>query len=419
MKMDPTAWQGRGLVRVAIVFLLLIGLSGLAVANPVEDVFPLVSGNSAFAFALYRQLSGTDASANLLFSPYSISAALAMAYAGARAETEIQMQDVLRFTLGQDRTHSAFQQLRQLLMTQDRFQDNADSDPFRLRVANSLWRQIDYAFLESYISTLQSFYGTDAFEADFAADCEDARQSINAWVSDQTEEKIPELIQPGALSPATVLVLANAVYFQAAWEFPFSEEETSKLPFVLADGQTCLTPMMQQTAHIHYANTSYGDIVELGYANSRTTMTLILPDDQMSLASFESSLSVEVFDEMLASLEYRPVTLTLPKFSYRAALSLSHTLAAMGMQAAFSDTADFSGMDGTYDLLISEVIHEAFIVVDEKGTEAAAATAVIMARGGLPETPRVVIFDRPFLFAIRDTETGTILFLGRVMDPSA
>ena len=381
------------------------------------DLERLVEGNTTFAFDLYRELVADDE--NLFFSPYSISSALAMAYAGARGETDSQMADVLHFSLGQEWTHPTFHDLDRSLMSQERFADNPDSDPFRLNLANSLWGQSGYPLLSDYLSLLENYYGSELYEADFVADPEVARKTINAWVSDETEAKIPELIKQGMIGRATWLVLANAVYFNAAWQMPFDEDFTEDAPFTTTSGFEVAVPFMHDESHYRYTAGPCYQAVELAYANSSMAMTIVLPASG-AFDAVEAGLDAYGLSEISQSMDRELVSLALPKFSFRSAFLLGETLSGMGMPLAFGDDADFSGIDGTDAFFIGNVIHEAFIAVDERGTEAAAATAVIMAGGAPMEPPVPFEFtaDRPFLFLIRDTETGTILFMGRVMDPS-
>jgi serpin B len=254
---------------------------------------------------------------------------------------------------------------------------------------------------------------------DFATDAGAARVTINDWVENQTEGRIKDLIPPGVVNAATRLVLTNAIYFNAAWQHPFESHLTEDGPFYLLDGSELSVPLMLQSESFGYAEGEGYQAVELPYDGRQLSMVILLPE-RGRFGAFEESLSAESMSAVLEALEYQRVTLTLPKFEYESEFGLGQTLAEMGMDAAFSGEADFSGMTGTRDLFISEVIHKAFVGVDEEGTEAAAATAVVMAETAMQaEEPMVVTVDRPFLFFIRDIETGVILFLGRVVDPSS
>lgn len=382
------------------------------------DVADLVGGNSAFAFDLYQVLR-EEREGNLFYSPYSISLALAMTYAGARGETERQMADALRFSLPQDRLHPAFNALDQELARRGEGAEGKDGQGFRLNVANAIWGQAGYQFLAGFLDTLAENYGAGLRILDFKADPEAARVTINDWVSDQTEGRIKDLIPPGLINPLTRLVLTNAIYFNAAWSEPFEEGATQDDTFHLLDGGQVSVPMMRQTESFGYAAGEGYQVVELPYDGRELSMVILLPEAG-AFEAFESSLNAGQVDAALSDLSYRQVSLTMPKFEVESDFSLAQALAAMGMPDAFSSDADFSGMTGERDLFIADVVHKAFVSVDEAGTEAAAATAVVMElTSAAPEEPIRVTIDRPFILFIRDIETGGILFVGRVADPSA
>jgi len=253
---------------------------------------------------------------------------------------------------------------------------------------------------------------------DFASALEESRVTINNWVSEQTEGRIEDLIPQGALDPLTVLVLTNAIYFNAAWAEPFEEKLTEEGTFHLLDGGEVTVPMMRQTKSFGYAEGEGYQAVELPYDGWELSMVILLPQAG-EFESFEGALDAGRVDGIVDDLVHRQVALTMPKFEFESGFSLKDALAALGMPDAFTGAADFSGMTGERDLFISEVLHKAFVSVDEAGTEAAAATAVVMTKMGMPEEPVEVSMDRPFIFLIRDVETGAILFVGRVIDPSA
>ncbi len=386
-----------------------------------EELDTLVDGNITFGLELYRKLSGSEG--NLFFSPYSISLGMAMAYAGARGETERQMADSLGFKLPQNRLHPAFNALDLLLASLPKGGDDA----FRLNVANSLWGQRDYSFLPEFLDSLAVNYGEDVRAADFRRDPEDARVRINGWVADETEERIRNLIPQGTLTPLTRLVLANAIYFNAAWLHAFDERVTKDRPFHLLDGSQRDVAMMWQQENLRYAIGDGFQAVELPYKGGDVAMTILLPESG-KFEEFEGSLSGQSVRDIVESLESELVRLTMPKFEMESGFSLSDTLKAMGMPDAFDDqAANFSGMDGQLCrargdicLLISDVLHQAFVSVDEAGTEAAAATAVIVGvtrAVGVEPDPIEVVVDRPFLLIIRHHATDTVLFVGRVLDP--
>ena len=379
------------------------------------DLDSLSGGNSEFAFDLYQALAAEDG--NLFYSPYSISVALAMTYAGARGETEEQMADTLRFLLPQQDLHPAFNELD---MELDRRGEGAawkDGGEFRLNIVNAIWGQQDYSFLPEFLDVLAENYGAGLRLLDYINQPEESRIVINDWVSDETEGRIEDLIPEGAIDSLTRLVLTNAVYFNAAWMYPFDEDATRDGPFYLLDGGEIRVPMMTQTESLGYAEGDGYQALELPYDGGELSMVVLLPDSG-SFAEFEKSLDVGLVNGVIGDLVFQKVALTMPKFEFDSSFGLVDTLAGMGMPIAFSTAADFSGMTGNRELFIGDVVHKAFVSVDEAGTEAAAATAVIMELTAAPQPPLEVTVDRPFIFFIRDIETGTVLFAGRVMDPS-
>lgn len=383
------------------------------------DLKELVAGNSRFAFDLYQALRPEKD--NLFYSPYSISVALAMTYAGARGETKRQMAEALHFTLTQERLHPAFNALDLELASRGRKLPAEGGKPFKLRVANALWGQTGYRFLSEFLDLLAINYGAGMRLVDFASTPEAARLAINRWVSDQTEGKIQDLLPAGSITSSTVLVLTNAIYFSASWHYPFDEKLTQDGTFHLLDGTEVTVPMMHQHEVFNYAEGDGYQAVELPYRGKdrfswELSMVILLPEAGR-LEEFERSLDATRVAAIISELERKPVNLTMPKFRYDSSFSLRETLAAMGMPSAFSSAADFSGMDGSRNLFIGDVVHKAFVSVDEAGTEAAAATAVIMLTAAPPAPEAVMSIDRPFIFLIRDIGTGAILFVGRVMNP--
>ena len=381
-----------------------------------SDLSDLVAGNSAFAFDLYQAISEKEG--NLFYSPYSISLALAMTYAGARGDTEQQMADTLHFILSQDRLHPAFNALDLELASRGEGAEGKDEKGFRLNIVNETWGQEDYKFMDQFLDVLAENYGAGMRLLDFINAPEESRITINDWVSDQTEGKIEDLIPSGVIDAMTRLVLTNAIYFNAAWLHPFNEEVTDDGTFLLLDGGEVTVPLMRQTESFGYADGEGYQAVELPYDGRELSMVILLPETGQ-FDAFEDSLDADFVDTITTALAYRQVALTMPKFEFESDFSLVDTLSMMGMPVAFSGAADFSGMTGNRDLFIGEVLHKAFVSVDEAGTEAAAATAVVMELTAMPEEPVEVTVDRPFIFLIRDIETGAILFVGRVMNPSA
>ncbi len=378
-----------------------------AASIPPSNLERLIAGNSAFAFDLYRALrSGGD---NLLLSPYSISLALVMTYAGARGETERQMAEVLHFTLSQEALHPAFNALDQALAG-----ESDEDQAFRLHLVNAIWGQQGHKFRDAYLDTLAENYGAGLRTLDFERAPEEARQAINDWASKETEERIPDLLPEGAIDPVTVLVLANAIYFKASWAESFMEEGTMEEPFALLDGTEVSVPTMRGMISLRYADGQGYQAVEIPYQGGEMAMLILLPEGG-AFDAFAGSLDAQGLARIVGNLRPASFELHLPKFGYESGFELAQALSDMGMPAAFGG-ADFSGIDGTKELFIDQIYHKTFINVDEQGTEAAGATAVVMKRLAMPEVLRI---DRPFVYLIRDAETGAILFLGQVTDPSA
>jgi serpin B len=371
-----------------------------------------------FAFELYQYLKDDAGEANLFFSPYSISVALAMTYAGARGGTEQQMADTLHFTLPQGQVHPAFNWLDLALASRGEGAKGKDFRGFRLHIANAIWGQSGYKFLDTFLDTLAVNYGAGLGLLDFASDPEASRLTINDWVSDQTEGRIEEMVPRGAIGPLTRLILTNAIYFNAAWAEPFERSQTKDGAFHLLDGSQVTVPMMWNSDSYGYAEGKRYQAVELPYDDRELSMVILLPKAGR-FKRIEDSLDADRVDAILGKLEHQQVALTLPKFEFESEFGLSDALAALGMPDAFSMGADFSGMDGTSELFIHGIVHKAFVSVNEEGTEAAAATAVTEAPGATPTPPEPieVTVDRPFLFLIRDLETGALLFVGRVVNP--
>jgi len=378
------------------------------------DVTTLVSGNSALAFDLYQALK--DEEGNLFYSPYSISQALAMTYAGARGETAQQMADTLHFILSPDALHPAFNSLDIELSQRGEGAEGTDDEGFRLNIVNAIWGQDGYEFLSEFLDVLAENYGAGLRLLDFINTPEESRLTINNWVSDQTEGRIEDLIPQGLIDTLTRLVLTNAIYFNAAWQYPFNEDTTADGAFYLLDGGEVIVPMMSQTESFSYAEGDGYQAVELLYDGGELSMVILLTQAG-HFEAFEEALGAQQVDGIMGRLEPGQVALTIPKFEFESDFSLKETLATMGMPVAFSRDANFSGMTGNHDLFIADVIHKAFVSVDEAGTEAAAATAVVMKLTAVPEEPVEVTIDRPFIFLIRDIETDTILFVGRIFNP--
>ena len=385
--------------------------------EPVDqtDIQSLVDGNTRFALELYRQLQ--ESQGNLFFSPYSISLALGMTYAGARSETEKQMAEVLHFT-EQQTFHPAVLSLNDNILSPAGSNDDDDQQRFQLNIANSIWGQEGFAFQPDFLSALSTYYGAGMQLVDYINAAEDARRQINAWVEDETEDKIKDLIPSGVLDSMTRLVLANAIYFNAAWEHQFEEQATQDAPFTLLDGSEISVPTMNQHEKFTYMEKDGLQVIELPYGQQSASMVILLPERE-AFRQFEAGLDQETLASILDSLQPADVQLSFPKFSFDSQFDLVAALNQLGLSAPFDpQVADFSGMDGARDLYISNILHKAFIDVDENGTEAAAATAVVMKlTSAMPTEPVEVKVDHPFIFLIRDNESGSILFMGRILDP--
>ncbi|MDT8898935.1 serpin family protein [Thermanaerothrix sp. 4228-RoL] len=381
---------------------------------PETDLQTLIEGNTAFALDLYQHLR--DEAGNLFYSPYSITLALAMTYAGAAGQTAEAMAQTLHFTLPPEQLHSALNALNQRLTTPPT-PPNPEEPPFELHIANALWGQKDEPFRSAFLDLLAENYNAGLQTLDFTANPEGARQRINAWVAEQTRDKIRDLLQKGDITPQTRLVLTNAIYFKAAWRYPFKPEETQEGEFTLLNGQKVRVPMMHLNKELAYAEGKGYQAAALPYAGGDYEMVLIVPTTGQFKA-FEQALTPSYLNEILARLEPTQLDLSMPRFTYDARLSLRTTLKDMGMKIAFDpEQADFTAMSEYPGLYIGNVVHKGFVAVDEAGTEAAAATAVIMERTSMPARSATLRVDRPFIFLIRDHQSGSILFIGRVLQP--
>jgi serpin B len=365
-----------------------------------------VQGNTEFALDLYQKLRTTEG--NLFFSPYSISTALAMTYAGARGDTEVQIAQALHFLLDQKQLHPAF------ALLEAKLGEVGKKGHVQLRVANTLWPQKGYAFLEEFLASTKQYYGVMITSVDYG-NAEAARHTINVWVEEKTESKIKDLIPPGVFDNLTRLVLVNAIYFRGNWACQFDQSLTSVAPFWVTSDEQVQVPMMTQTHEFRYGEDNGLQVLELPYAGDDLSMLVLLPREIGGLAKLEESLTVGNLDTWTRNLSETEVVVFLPRFEMTFPFRLDGTLKSMGMVDAFSGKADFSGMDKE-PLFISAVLHKAFVVVNEQGTEAAAATAAFVSLG-LPSPPPIFRADRPFVFLIRENSTGNTLFLGRVVNP--
>lgn len=375
-------------------------------------------GLAAFASDLYAILAREDG--NLVFSPYSAVTALAMTRAGAAGETLQQMSAVLH-TDSSGALDDGLNAIDQALAKRPGAYDvDGEKVKLELATANQLWGQQDFPFEAPFLDTLASRYGAGMRLLDYATKTEESRQTINKWVSDRTKERVPELIPEGVITPATRLVLTNAIYLNAPWRFPFDKGSTAKAPFTKLDGTVVQADLMHLGEDLRYAKADGYQAVELPYVDGSLAMVVLVPDEG-KFEAVESRIGDGLLDEARGMLESANVRLALPKFEFRTKAGLKDALIEMGMPIAFDGgKADFTRMSSRgKDLYIQDVIHEAFISVDEEGTEAAAATAVVVGETSAPGEIVALTIDRPFLFAIRDNETGALLFVGRVLDPTS
>jgi len=377
-----------------------------------DQIQALADAHNAFALDLYKQLAGEGE--NIFYSPYSIYMALLMTYAGAAGDTASQMESTLHLPYSQEEIHAVMNALNLQLKANSMVDDKP---AFTLNIVNQLWGQAGYAFLPEFLNTLSQNYNAGLKTVDFAANPEAARELINLWVEAQTNEKIRDLIPEGALNELTRLVITNAVYFKAAWLSPFDPANTKNGSFTLLDGSQVEVPMMHQSGSMRAYVSQDVQAVELPYEGGTYSMVALMPTAG-SLDAFEQALTAESLQGILNQLERASVTLSMPKFKFDAAFALNDALKAIGMIDAFDPMkANFSRMDGTTSLYISSALHKAFVDVNEEGTEAAAATAVVIGATSAPGQSYTITLDHPFLFLIRDNATGTLLFVGRMADP--
>ena len=405
-------------MKTALLFsLTALGLSlpaSTAVAQPPAPA--LVEGNTAFALDLYRRESARPG--NLFLSPHSISTALAMTRAGARGRTADEMVRTLHLPSGAEDLAAGFAALTR------RIESLSATNRVTLSVANSLWYAAGVRLQPAFLDLVKRDFRAEARPADFRTASETARAEINSWVESKTEKRIRNLVGPGALTPATRLVLCNAIYFKGRWQSPFHSRSTRPAPFFPAPGREVQTPTMYQELTLRFREHDTFSALALPYAGDDLSMVILLPKQMDGLDALARSLDGPRLGQWLTELDEAAPAKTdvfLPKFTFTSRFTLGRDLAVMGMPAAFSSQADFSGIDGAKDLFIGDVIHQAFVEVSEEGTEAAAATAVVMVGSAMtrPQPKPVFRMDHPFLFLIRDNQTGCILFLGRMADPSA
>lgn len=404
------------IIGVFVASLFLQGCSlGVTIVTALDDsqatpdgIASVVDANNQFALELYSELK--DERGNIFYSPYSISTALAMTYEGAQGQTATEMQSVLHFPKDDIMRRSALARIQNIINKKDK--------EYKLSTANALWAQEDYQFLEDYTNTVEQYYSGKVTNLNFKTETEKSRQIINSWVEAQTNNKIKDLIPQGKLNPMTKLVLTNAIYFKGDWVKEFDKKKTREQDFRVTPSNIVKVPMMSLTgkeAEFNYAETDTLQILEMPYKGEELSMLILLPKEDLS--SLEEEISADKLAEWKAMLREQQVNVYMPKFKFETKYFMSETLKKMGMPTAFSDNADFSGMDSTKNLFIKFVIHQAFVEVNEEGTEAAAATAVGMeVTSAMPSN--FFRADHPFIFIIQEKSTGNILLLGRVMNPT-
>ncbi len=376
-----------------------------------KGVKAVVNANNQFAFELYSKYKKEYKDENIFFSPYSISVALTMTYEGAKGQTAKEMESVFHIPKNANLRKPNFAKIINEL--------NKKNKKYKLSTANALWPQIGFQLLKEYQNTIKSYYGGKVTCLDYAGNAEKSRQIINGWVEDKTEDKIKDLIPPDVLGANTVLVLTNAIYFKGTWATQFDKKNTREENFTTSSGNTVKVPVMRLTdedAKFNYAETKDLQILELPYKGEELSMLILLPK-QSDVNVIEESITTEKISEYRNNLQKTQIDIYIPKFKFETKYFMKKTLAEMGMPTAFRPGADFSGINGKGGIWIDKVIHQAFVEVNEEGTEAAAATAVIMIEKKMVIRKKFRA-DHPFIFIIQQKDSGNILFLGRVSDPT-
>ncbi|HEV2455484.1 MAG TPA: serpin family protein [Verrucomicrobiae bacterium] len=396
--------------RICVVVIAAVALQRHSAEG--TEMKTLVEGNTAFAVQLYGKLRSAEG--NLVVSPYSISSALSMTCAGARGETAQQMEQALHFGQSKSDLHALFGRLDKAL--------KAAQGRNELNIANSLWPQKTYPFRQEFLNLLRKNYGATVTPLNYEREAEQARVTINQWVDDKTRHKITEIIGPKVLDESTRMVLVNAIYFKGTWATPFPEFATQPDKFYTQSDTSVTVPFMHKRGPFSYGENDQLQLIALPYAGRKLEMLVLLPRSRDGIEQLENGLTAASLSTWTSGMLEQQVDVALPKFKMSSGFNLAKALAALGVTDAFdSQRADFSGMDGRpHWLYISAMLHKAYVDVNEKGTEAAAATAVVTTFGAAPprrEPPREFRADHPFLFLIRDATTGSILFMGRVSHP--
>jgi serpin B len=400
----------------ALLFSFLAATAGICQPHERAPLTPdqraAVAGQNAFAIDLFHELRTNEPDRNLLVSPFSISTALAMTYAGARGNTAAQMADALHFDLPDERLHAALGSLIADL--------NVPRTGYEMAVANRLFGQHDTPFKQPFLDINSESYGAPLEPMDFAVNPAASRLRINEWVAEQTNDRIKELLPPGSVNELTRLVLTNAVYFDGKWKYQFDPDNTRDAAFHISPTQQVQAPTMYQKAEFRYGSFDNFQMLEMPYSGDDLSMVIMLPHQADGVAQLESQLTSDMFHQSVGSLQKQEVEVHLPKFTFDDDFELTGPLQGMGMTDAFdSGLANFDGIAdrSVYDMHISGVFHKTFIDVNEVGTEAAAATGVVIGVTSVPPPPPVFRADHPFLFALRDAHSGSLLFLGRLNEP--
>jgi len=424
-----------GNLRKFISFIFLIIFAQIAIPQELknEDLNIIVDNANRFAFELYSKIKDYKnyKSNNLFLSPYSISTAVAMAYVGAKGKTAEEISSVFHFTFPQEKFHTLFSKLISLTYEEKKCQ---------LIVSNAIWGQKDYGWLKEFLYILEKYYMAPLKEVDFRSTPEEARNTINKWVEEKTKEKIKNLLPQGSINHLTRMVLTNAIYFKGDWEYKFSKEETKDMPFFISAENKIMVPMMHQKVSsgkgkFKYAKTKFKskqnekeilvEVLQLPYVGEEICMIILLPENiDGAIEILEDELNGEKFNKILKDLRptkqlFNEVEIYLPKFKITQQFNLNPILSSMGMETPFlPNKADFSGMNGKKDLYISLIQHKAFVEVNEEGTEAAAATGVVIGlTSAAPSSKLIFRADHPFIFLIMDNRLGTILFMGKLINP--
>jgi serpin B len=391
----------------SIIIALVVLLNSGMVIHAQEKI-PAVTGNNKFAFKLYEEIN--DEEENVFFSPYSISSALAMTYNGAKGTTGDEMAEVLNFTKDKEALSADFKQLNEDFR-------NFNQEDLKLHIANSLWCQQDLDFKQSFLDMNAKYYDAGIQKVNFAENYKEIRKEINQWVEKKTQNKIQDLIQKGMLDKLTRLVLVNAIYFKGMWEFPFDEKKTKEDTFYVYSECMTKADFMHRDITAKYYKDDLAKVIEIPYSGKQLSMMIIMPLEKYGMRKLENKLDNKLYESYNKSLYSTKVKLSLPKFKINAGYELNKPLSELGMKSAFGKNADFSGITDVEELYISNVIHKSFVEVNEEGTEAAAATGVVMRKTTAIMKKEVFEADHPFIFFIKDNKTGSILFMGRVMNP--